>query len=109
MTCELLARPAGLEPATPDLEGRCSIQMSYGRVTHIRTTNFVPRYFCAAFCLAHRLFWAAEIAARALADIFRRFLPLTMMMPLASVAPAGRPGRRRPEPDGRPRRTMPSA
>jgi hypothetical protein len=22
--------PAGLEPATPDLEGRCSIQMSYG-------------------------------------------------------------------------------
>lgn len=21
--------PAGLEPATPDLEGRCSIQMSY--------------------------------------------------------------------------------
>ena len=28
-----LARPAGLEPATPDLEGRCSIQMSYGRVT----------------------------------------------------------------------------
>lgn len=24
-------RPAGLEPATPDLEGRCSIQLSYGR------------------------------------------------------------------------------
>ena len=28
-----LVRPAGLEPATPDLEGRCSIQMSYGRTT----------------------------------------------------------------------------
>ena len=25
-------RPAGLEPATLGLEGRCSIQMSYGRI-----------------------------------------------------------------------------
>ena len=27
-----VARPVGLEPTTPCLEGRCSIQLSYGRV-----------------------------------------------------------------------------
>ena len=26
-----VARPAGFEPATPSLEGSCSIQLSYGR------------------------------------------------------------------------------
>ena len=28
----MLARPAGLEPTTPGLEGRCSIRLSYGRL-----------------------------------------------------------------------------
>ncbi len=29
---KMLARPAGFEPAATGLEGRCSIQLSYGRV-----------------------------------------------------------------------------
>lgn len=31
-----LARPAGLEPTTPGLEGQCSVRLSYGRVILIQ-------------------------------------------------------------------------
>jgi hypothetical protein len=37
-----VARPAGLEPATPSLEGSCSIQLSYGRVDSHGTPNAAP-------------------------------------------------------------------
>ena len=30
----LLARPRGIEPLTKNLEGSCSIQLSYGRIWH---------------------------------------------------------------------------
>ena len=37
-----LATPAGFEPAAPGLEGRCSIQLSYGVVGHRFTRVRAP-------------------------------------------------------------------
>jgi hypothetical protein len=37
-----LVRPAGLEPATLGLEGRCSVRLSYGRVGQEATIDGTP-------------------------------------------------------------------
>ena len=41
----MLARPAGLEPAAPCLEGTCSIHLSYGRKTLITIRRLSVRVF----------------------------------------------------------------
>ena len=54
-----LARPAGLEPATAGLEGRCSIRLSYRRlwsnVYMVGVTGFEPVTYCSQSSCATRL------------------------------------------------------
>ncbi len=63
-----MVRPAGLEPATLGLEGRCSIQMSYGRIvcsknwSGRRDSNSrhpAPKAGALPDCATPRLCWRA--------------------------------------------------
>jgi hypothetical protein len=45
-----MAIPAGLEPATPCLEGRCSIQLSYGTLATATTASLAERRLVGQAC-----------------------------------------------------------
>ena len=49
-----MVRPAGLEPATLGLEGRCSIQMSYGRMTCSKKLVGAERFELPTSCSQSR-------------------------------------------------------
>ena len=51
-----MARPAGLEPATYGLEGRCSIRLSYRRILQNRTLHHNPLFEKNFF--SNKLLWS---------------------------------------------------
>ena len=55
ITAWYLAHPAGFEPATLGLEGRCSILMSYGRIRLVGVERFELPTFCSQSRRATRL------------------------------------------------------
>ena len=85
-----LARPAGIEPATAGLEGRCSIRLSYGRLINQQVTapNVIFRPMLG--CQANRL-GSARGLYRSFSTFEERILPRS--------AVAGGIGFRRSVPD----------
>src|SRR5690348_11892467 len=44
-----MARPRGVEPLTPRSVVWCSIQLSYGRINGLSSTQFLPRHSLGTF------------------------------------------------------------
>ena len=55
MSGRILARPEGIEPPTTSLEGRCSIQLSYGRKP--LTISYLYQNLCSIIHNAFHSFW----------------------------------------------------
>ena len=74
--CEL-ARPAGLEPAAPSLEGSCSIHLSYGRVVSMVDERRTPHAPPGLALQKNRSFRPALVESTPLALEGRRSIQLS--------------------------------